>query len=214
MKNFVEKGSISKSSGKELWLIMTMLSSFLINRELAIKFSILKYKKLFFYYLSVHRIEKLIRKQIFIIISFEFFEQKFPKMASKGKSKLAFTETAKLKKSTTIYENALDNAYYVEAEMKNGTRHLARILDCRLLKSINSLIYTQKINLIKVMHQKGKRRTLRMNITSIMRSLTEEWMNGFQDLESYQSFFFLNIPFSLFINFFFSILIIFFFISI
>ena len=57
-------------------------------------------------------------------------------MASKGKSKLAFTETAKLKKSTTIYENALDNAYYVEAEMKNGTKHFARILDCRLLKSL------------------------------------------------------------------------------
>lgn len=58
-------------------------------------------------------------------------------MASKGKSKLAFTETAKLRKSTTIYENALDNAYYIEAIMKNGTKHLARILDCRLLKSIN-----------------------------------------------------------------------------
>lgn len=61
-------------------------------------------------------------------------------MASKGKSKLAFTETAKLRKSTTIYENALDNAYYIEAIMKNGTRHLARILDCRLLKSNNNNI--------------------------------------------------------------------------
>ena len=61
-------------------------------------------------------------------------------MASKGKSKLAFTETAKLKKSTTIYENALDNAYYVEAEMKNGTKHFARILDCRLLKSMNNIL--------------------------------------------------------------------------
>ena len=56
-------------------------------------------------------------------------------MASKGKSKLPFTETAKLRKSTTVYESALDNAYYIEAEMKNGTKHLARILDCRLLKS-------------------------------------------------------------------------------
>lgn len=63
-------------------------------------------------------------------------------MASKGKSKLAFSDTAKLKKSTTIHENALDNAYYINAQMKEGTWHMARILECRLLKS------TLKINFL------------------------------------------------------------------
>lgn len=55
-------------------------------------------------------------------------------MASKGKSKLASNETAKLKKSTTIHENALDNAYYINAQMKNGSWFLARIVDCKLMK--------------------------------------------------------------------------------
>jgi hypothetical protein len=57
-------------------------------------------------------------------------------MASKGKSKLASNETAKLKKSTTIYENALDNAYYINAQMKNNGWFLARIIDCKLMKGI------------------------------------------------------------------------------
>jgi hypothetical protein len=56
-------------------------------------------------------------------------------MASKGKAKGITLDIEKQKKITKQqYENAYDNAYYCEAQMKNGQWHLARIIDYRLAK--------------------------------------------------------------------------------
>ena len=68
-------------------------------------------------------------------------------MASKGKGKgklfLTLPPTVNSNfvqtlTSTKQHEGALDNAFYVMAQMKNGTWHRAKIIECRVSKDYNA----------------------------------------------------------------------------